>query len=65
MVECNEKIREIAVKQDLSYTDKGNQKNFNFDRVFGPNSKQIDVYKHVVSPVIDEVLMGYNCTIFA
>eukprot|EP00794_Sanderia_malayensis_P005442 gene5442-6121_t len=65
VVECNSEKREVVVKQDLSYLDKGCRRNFNFDRVFGPNSKQIDVYKHVVSPVIDEVLMGYNCTIFA
>jgi len=26
---------------------------------------QIDVYKAVVSPLLEEVLMGYNCTVFA
>lgn len=29
------------------------------------NSKQIDVYNQVVRPVINEVIEGYNCTIFA
>ncbi|XP_070636585.1 kinesin-like protein KIF11 isoform X2 [Bos indicus] len=33
--------------------------------VFGANTKQIDVYRSVVCPILDEVIMGYNCTIFA
>jgi kinesin family protein 11 len=33
--------------------------------IFGANTKQIDVYRSVVCPVLDEVIMGYNCTIFA
>ncbi|XP_035742854.1 kinesin-like protein Klp61F [Vespa mandarinia] len=40
-------------------------KKFTFDKVFGPLSKQIDVYKAVVSPLLEEVLAGYNCTVFA
>ncbi|XP_065071676.1 kinesin-like protein KIF11 [Rhopilema esculentum] len=65
VVDCFPDQREIHVKQDLSYLDRGNKKTFVFDKVFGPDSKQIDVYNHVVSPAIEEVLMGYNCTIFA
>jgi len=65
VVECCSDKREVHVKQDLSYLDRGNKKTFVFDRVFGPDSKQIDVYKSVVQPAIDEVLTGYNCTIFA
>lgn len=33
--------------------------------VFGANTKQIDVYRSVVCPILDEVIMGYNCAIFA
>ncbi|XP_025994445.1 kinesin-like protein Klp61F [Solenopsis invicta] len=40
-------------------------KKFTFDKVFGPSSKQIDVYNAVVSPLLEEVLAGYNCTVFA
>lgn len=40
-------------------------KTFTFDKVFGSQSKQIAVYKSVVEPAIEEVIMGYNCTIFA
>ncbi|KAH7977349.1 hypothetical protein HPB49_000785 [Dermacentor silvarum] len=38
---------------------------FVFDKVFGPDEKQIDVYRAVMEPTIAEVMMGYNCTVFA
>ena len=31
----------------------------------GCNDFQVEVYQHVVSPLIKEVLAGYNCTVFA
>lgn len=34
-------------------------------QVFGPAAKQIEVYRNVVCPILDEVIMGYNCTVFA
>lgn len=40
-------------------------KKFTFDRTFGPESKQSDVYHVVAGPLINEVLAGYNCTVFA
>lgn len=54
--------REISVKEKAlsSLT-----KTFQFDRVFGPNSKQLDVYRSVVEPLIKQVMTGYNCTVFA
>ncbi|KAH9951942.1 P-loop containing nucleoside triphosphate hydrolase protein [Amylocystis lapponica] len=36
-----------------------------FDSVFGPEADQAMVYHEVVSPMLEEVLMGYNCTLFA
>ncbi|XP_015435263.1 PREDICTED: bipolar kinesin KRP-130-like [Dufourea novaeangliae] len=40
-------------------------KKFTFDRVFGSFSKQIEVYNAVACPLVEEVLAGYNCTVFA
>ena len=59
IVECDAKKGEIHAKQELT------TKTFTYDRVFGPHSKQIEVYRSVVAPLLDEVLMGYNCTVFA
>ncbi|TFY82626.1 hypothetical protein EWM64_g1392 [Hericium alpestre] len=36
-----------------------------FDLVFGPEADQVMIYQDVVSPMLDEVLLGYNCTLFA
>lgn len=36
-----------------------------FDMVFGPEADQATVYNDVVHPMLQEVLMGYNCTLFA
>uniref|UniRef100_A0AAQ4RPQ7 Kinesin-like protein n=1 Tax=Gasterosteus aculeatus aculeatus TaxID=481459 RepID=A0AAQ4RPQ7_GASAC len=40
-------------------------KSFTFDTVFGPDSKQLDVYNLTARPIVDSVLEGYNGTIFA
>ncbi|KAI0079935.1 kinesin-domain-containing protein [Panus rudis PR-1116 ss-1] len=36
-----------------------------FDMVFGPEADQAMIYYDVVSPMLEEVLQGYNCTLFA
>ena len=33
--------------------------------MFGPNTEQKELYDQAVSPIVYEVLEGYNCTIFA
>ncbi len=43
----------------------GGKKTFTYDHVFGPDASQGDVYNGVVKPIVDEVLEGYNCTVFA
>ncbi|CAK9805757.1 Kinesin-like protein Klp61F [Anthophora quadrimaculata] len=54
--------REIVVRE-RPY-DKFTKK-FTFDKVFGPHSTQIEIYNAVVSPLVEEVIAGYNCTVFA
>lgn len=63
IVQCNSRKGELQVKQEVG--DKTTTKTFTFDKVYGPDSQQIDVYRGVVEPLIEEVLMGYNCTVFA
>ncbi|KAI8341360.1 kinesin motor domain-containing protein [Chlamydoabsidia padenii] len=38
---------------------------YSFDRVFGPEAKQEELYQEVAQPILEQVLLGYNCTIFA
>ncbi|XP_077526588.1 kinesin-like protein KIF11 [Haemaphysalis longicornis] len=56
--------KEILVNDGLAQ-ERAVRKSFTFDRVFGPEAKQIDVYQAVMGPTIAEVMMGYNCTVFA
>ncbi|KAH8106971.1 P-loop containing nucleoside triphosphate hydrolase protein, partial [Cristinia sonorae] len=36
-----------------------------FDMVFGPEADQSLIYHEVVNPMLEEVVQGYNCTLFA
>ncbi|KAK4552188.1 Kinesin- motor protein [Recurvomyces mirabilis] len=40
-------------------------KTYQFDKVFSPAADQGMVFDEVVAPILDEVLAGFNCTIFA
>ncbi|XP_006831510.1 PREDICTED: kinesin-like protein KIF11 [Chrysochloris asiatica] len=64
VVECDHARKEISIRT-AGLADKSSRKTYTFDMVFGASTKQIDVYRSVVCPILDEVIMGYNCTIFA
>ncbi|KAM9197352.1 kinesin-like protein KIF11 isoform 3-T3 [Dugong dugon] len=64
VVECDQVRKEISIRT-AGLADKSSRKTYTFDMVFGASTKQIDVYRSVVCPILDEVIMGYNCTIFA
>ncbi|KAK6437411.1 Kinesin-related motor protein [Oleoguttula sp. CCFEE 5521] len=40
-------------------------KTYQFDKVFSPAADQGMIFDEVVTPILDEVLAGFNCTIFA
>ncbi|PAA61917.1 hypothetical protein BOX15_Mlig027733g1, partial [Macrostomum lignano] len=50
---------------DGSVNNKKEQFKFRFERVFATDCRQEDVFEHVARPVINNVLSGYNGTIFA
>nr|XP_023698185.1 kinesin-like protein KIF3A [Paramormyrops kingsleyae] len=60
-------VDEIRGSITVNRADTPNEppKTFTFDTVFGPDSKQLDVYNLTARPIIDSVLEGYNGTIFA
>ena len=43
----------------------GPDRTYNYDKVFSPYATQEHVFDSLVSPVVDEVLAGFNCTVFA
>ncbi|GFZ02508.1 P-loop containing nucleoside triphosphate hydrolases superfamily protein [Actinidia rufa] len=63
VVTCNEYQREVAVSQSIA--GKHIDRVFTFDKVFGPSAQQRDLYDQAVVPIVNEVLEGFNCTIFA
>ncbi|KAK6126456.1 hypothetical protein DH2020_039792 [Rehmannia glutinosa] len=63
VVTCNEYHREVSVTQNIA--GKHIDRVFTFDKVFGPNAQQKDLYEQAVIPIVNEVLEGFNCTIFA
>jgi len=63
IVDVNTDRREVSVKDRSLPT--APVKTFSYDRVFAGASKQIELYKTVVLPILEEVLLGYNCTVFA
>ncbi|XP_057535211.1 kinesin-like protein KIN-5B isoform X2 [Amaranthus tricolor] len=62
-VTCNELKREVNVSQ--STANKQVDRNFTFDKVFGPKAQQKTIYDQAIAPMVRDVLDGYNCTIFA
>ncbi|KAB5547991.1 hypothetical protein DKX38_011397 [Salix brachista] len=63
VVTCNDYQREVAVSQNIA--GKHIDRVFTFDKVFGPLAQQKDLYEQAVVPIVNEVLEGFNCTIFA
>ncbi|XVE59170.1 hypothetical protein DITRI_Ditri05aG0024100 [Diplodiscus trichospermus] len=63
VISCNESRREVCAVQNIA--NKQIDRTFLFDKVFGPSSQQKEVFDIAVSPIVIEVLEGYNCTIFA
>ncbi|KAL4558321.1 hypothetical protein LXL04_036519 [Taraxacum kok-saghyz] len=63
VVTCNEYQREVAVSQSIA--GKQIDRVFTFDKVFGPTAHQKDLYEQAITPIVNEVLEGFNCTIFA
>lgn len=58
-------IQTAAAKTELGVTTPAATKTYPFDRVFGHAADQAMVYSEVVKPMLEEVLLGYNCTLFA
>jgi len=62
-VSCDSGKKEVTVSSGPA--GKKTTKTFTFDKVFGMYSTQEEVFESIVRPIVDEVLAGFNCTIFA
>ncbi|CAD5221400.1 unnamed protein product [Bursaphelenchus xylophilus] len=59
-VKVDKIAKTISVESQNDFT-----KTFTFDQVFDWNSDQITIYNSVARPIVENVLKGYNGTIFA
>lgn len=55
--------KEVCVYSKLVH-GKLTSKNYNFDYVYGPDSTQKELFDESISYLVDEVLQGYNCSVF-
>jgi len=53
----------VDIEQNVK--GKSQRKTYTFDQVYNGDSLQEDVYNTTVKPIVDEVLDGFNCTVFA
>ncbi|KAM9955534.1 hypothetical protein ACTFIW_000439 [Dictyostelium discoideum] len=65
LAQGGDSIVSIAPEND-SVTINGSESNhsFSFDYVFPSNTTQRDVYDHAAKPVIEDIMAGYNGTLF-
>ncbi|XAR68983.1 Plus-end-directed kinesin ATPase [Bertholletia excelsa] len=63
LITCNEHRREVTVLQSVA--NKQVDRVFTFDKVFGPKAQQRSIYDQAIAPIVNEVLEGFNCTVFA
>ncbi|KDD75012.1 kinesin, partial [Helicosporidium sp. ATCC 50920] len=63
VVKCTDALREVTLQQNIGGKQIG--RTYHFDRVLSGETTQEELYQRTVSPMVDEMLEGFNCTIFA
>lgn len=69
-IESKSKGHKIVVKvhndcKSVTVGSSKKQKHFNFDYIFPSGSTQETVFNYSALPLVDQVMAGYNCTLFA
>ena len=63
VIKCDEVNREVTLTQHVGGKQLG--RTYHFDKVFAPHTTQEALFSEAVEPIVEEVLQGFNCTIFA
>eukprot|EP00128_Syssomonas_multiformis_P012542 Colp12_sorted_trinity150504_noHs@12263 len=58
-------IAEFQNESSLVFQDATAKHQFTFDRVFAPSTTQKQIFEYAAKPIVEDVLQGYNGTIFA
>jgi len=59
------RVHEDGVGVTVTHGQDQQEHTFTFDRCFGPDSLQTEVYDHTGRPIVNDVLEGYYGTVFA
>jgi hypothetical protein len=62
---CNSERNCVTVNYALLGGPKKIARTWEFDRVFGMYSTQVEVFDATVRPILAEAINGFNCTVFA
>ncbi len=49
----------------VNHGSKRGKKDYHFDMAFSQYTTQEEIYNNAISPIVEEVLQGFNCTVFA
>ncbi|XBW34715.1 hypothetical protein QEN19_000282 [Hanseniaspora menglaensis] len=62
---ANNKIKEVSLNlsEETGISAQLNSKKYLLDQVFGPDSKQDEIFTHIVEPLFLDFLKGFNCTV--
>jgi hypothetical protein len=63
VLSCDPKRKEVLVSASVRH--KTTRKTYTYDKVYGQFATQEEVYDGAVAGIVDEVLAGFNCTVFA
>jgi len=59
------KVNFASAETVICGTDEGNEQTFTLDRIFEPDSRQVDVFNITTRPVLEDMFSGYYATVFA
>ncbi|XP_022193390.2 kinesin-like protein KIF11-B [Nilaparvata lugens] len=56
---------EVISDREIGMREKCGKKSLTFSKVFSPTSNQQNIYETVGRPLVNDILSGYSCTLFA
>ncbi|KAI7844763.1 hypothetical protein COHA_001645 [Chlorella ohadii] len=66
VVRCDEAMRAVTLMQQVPGSKAAQQtRTYHFDKVFPHDTTQEKLYGSAIASIVEEVLEGFNCTIFA
>lgn len=63
--DCKQDFFKFSNETSVSILKDSTPENFVFDRAFSPSTNQVEIFEFIGRPIIEDVLAGYNGTVFA